>query len=272
MKSFREQRVGLLAGAVALVLVAATPAAVAVQQDDGLHLVQEVAGSDQDPMTMEMWIQGETMRTDLGDRMSVIFEGGDASRTTFVQHEQKTYMVWTKEEMERMQEMMSRFGGRRGMQGAQQAPDAGASGTPPTFRRTGNTQQIGDWSCYEVVLEGPSVEGDVAMWFTEDLEVGWLDVVGRMGKAMSSLSQNPMMQAQQGSFGDVMQRMQQARSQWESMDVDMPEGYPVRIESRRPDGSETTITVKEIELGPVPASTFQPPGGYQKMDMPQLGR
>lgn len=276
MKSIARRRSGLLpdlvVGVLAAALAAPLPAAVAAQSGDGIYLEQEISAPPQALLVTKMWLQGSSMRMDMGEEMSVIFEGGEAARTMFVQHPQRSYMVWTKEDMERMQQMMSRLGGMQGQ--PREETESGDTDAPPTFRRTGRTQQIGEWSCYEVMVEGPSVDGDMAMWFTEDLDVDWLDVMARVAESMSSWTQNPMMQAQRqdSPFDRLMRHIARARSGWESASVDLPEGFPVRIVARRPDGPETTMTVRDLELGPIPASTFQPPSGYKKLEMPHLGR
>jgi hypothetical protein len=52
---------------------------------------------------------------------------------------------------------------------------------------------------------------------------------------------------------------------WDEMDV--PPGFPVEIITSE-GGTTTTITVVDIEQGALDASEFEPPAGYQKMQIP----
>jgi hypothetical protein len=52
---------------------------------------------------------------------------------------------------------------------------------------------------------------------------------------------------------------------WDEMDV--PPGFPVEIITSE-GGTTTTITVVDIEQGALDATEFEPPAGYQKMQIP----
>ncbi len=49
-------------------------------------------------------------------------------------------------------------------------------------------------------------------------------------------------------------------------------GFPLRLIERDGSGKEVTrLEATKIEPGPLPASLFEPPAGFQKFEMPNLG-
>ena len=95
------------------------------------------------------------------------------------------------------------------------------------------------------------------LWLTNDTETGMFELMARLGDVL----QLPMMGG--GSQSQLQKYRNMAAAQG------LPGGRVVRIVSHDGDNT-TTITLMGIEPGPFPADTFQPPSGYQQMQMPQM--
>ena len=73
-----------------------------------------------------------------------------------------------------------------------------ANATPPSFTRTGNTKQVGEWAAYEVLVEHPDNPGDTIIWFSQDVDVDFRALAQQVMDSMSSLLDNPMMRGMGG--------------------------------------------------------------------------
>lgn len=254
---------------LALVLAVAMVVPALALQADGVHMVQEIAQEDGNAVGLELWAQGERARIDIqqqGQDVSMIMVGGENGSMTMVQHAQRQYLVFDAQRMRQMQQMMNR-GGESAASG-----DATLQGEPPTFTATGNTRQVGEWTAEEYRVEGPDIEGDTRMWFTDDVDVDFFEVMSTVGEVMGSMN-NPMMQGAMGGgdTGGVLGRYRRYRAQMQAAGAEFPTGYPVVIETTTDEGT-TTMTTKQIELGPFDAATFEPPADYQRVQVPGMGR
>ncbi len=127
------------------------------------------------------------------------------------------------------------------------------------FQETGATDQIGSWSAFEV--EMTDSDGNVgALWLTTDSEIGLFEVMLRVADAASVMS-SPM--AGGGMSLSFLQFQTVAQAQG------LPAGRVVRIVSDTGDGM-TTITLTDVQPGPLPSGTFEPPAGYTQMQMPSI--
>ena len=127
------------------------------------------------------------------------------------------------------------------------------------FQETGATDQIGSWSAFEV--EMTDSDGNVgSLWLTTDSDIGLFEVMLRVADAASVMS-SPM--------GGVGMSMSFLQFQTVAQAQGLPEGQVVRIVSDDGDGT-TTITLADVQSGPLPGGTFEPPDGYTQMQMPSI--
>ena len=239
--------------ALALGVAAATP-----QSTSGTFLVIETESDGQPPRAIEISLGPDRMRMNMGEEMSLISIGGDDGKMLMVQHAQRMYIEFTAETMR----------GLAGIMGGQMPPgiEEIEEMTPPTFVRTGNTKQVGSWNAYEVRVEHPEQDGEMSMWFSQEVDADFRALVEQMVESMQSLLQNPMLQRMQGGGDNPMAMVNSIRAQLNA--VEMPDGFPVQIVSNE-GGSQSTNTLKAIEQGAsFDASTWEAPAGYQKMQMP----
>jgi hypothetical protein len=127
------------------------------------------------------------------------------------------------------------------------------------FQDTGATDQIASWNAFEVELT--DTDGNVGfLWLTNESEIGLFEVMLRVADAAGVMS-SPM-----GGGGMSLNFLQ---FQTVAQAQGLPEGRVVRIVSDDGNGT-TTITLADVQPGPLPGSTFEPPTGYTQMQMPSI--
>ena len=244
-----------LSVAAVVVLVAGVPAS-AFQASSGMTLEIESSGSG--PTRLIKFALGDgSMRFD-SDQMSMVSLGGDDGKMLMIQHAQKMYIEFTTDSMMGMAAMM----------GAQVPPDVEEEiedRTPPTFTRTGNTKQVGEWNAYEVKVEHPDQDGDVTMWFSMEVDADFREVATQMMDSMSGLLNNPMI-SRMGGGGGGSSLIDTVKAQLTA--AEMPDGFPVQIVTAA-GGSTSTTTLRAINPNAsFDASTWTAPEGYRKMTLP----
>lgn len=243
-------------GVVAVVVLVAGLPASALQGTSGMTLEVESSGSG--PARLIKLALGDgSMRFDT-DQISMVSLGGDDGKMLMIQHAQNMYMEFTAE-------MMMGMAGMMGGQTPADVEEKVENMTPPTFTRTGNTKQVGEWNAYEVKVEHPDQDGDVTMWLSMDVDADFRDVATQMMNSMSGLLNNPML-SRMGGGGSAGSLIDTVKAQLSA--TEMPDGFPVQIITDA-GGSTSTITLRAINPNAsFDASTWAAPEGYQKMTMP----
>jgi hypothetical protein len=122
----------------------------------------------------------------------------------------------------------------------------------PNVEKTGRTDTILGYKCEEYVSKDRDTTTEI--WLAEGL--GTFMGLGSGGG-------NPMA----GMFGGK----QKAAAGWEEK-FKGKAGFPLRVISRDAKSRETfKMEATKIEPGSLPASQFQPPAGWQKFQMPDMG-
>ena len=242
--------------AAALLLIVTVPVqATAPQATSGTYLeIETEAGGQMTVLKLSLADNALRMDADNQGGISVISIGGDDGKMIMAMHSQRQYMEFTAETLASMAGMMG--------QAQPQIEEEIADATPPTFTRTGNTKQVGEWSAYEVLVEHPDQDGDTIMWFSPDVDADFRALAGQVMSSMSSLLNSPMARMGGGGSGVFDQIEAQLGA------VDIPDGFPVQIISGG-GGSQSTNTLKAInQSATFEATTWEPPEGYSKMSMP----
>jgi len=250
---------GTTAG-VALLLSGPAPALPA-QSVTGTYLEMEIQSGGQTQL-MKLSLGPDRLRMDTGQDASFVSIGGDDGKMLIIQHGEKIYMEFTAEMMASLAAMMGQM-----PPDVEQEEDEDT--TPPTFTRTGNTKQVGEWSAYEVRVEHPEQQGELTMWFSQDVDADVQAIAEQVMGSLSSLLDNPMLRGMGGMGGGagVLDSMQR-----DIASLNMPDGFPVQVISND-GGMQSTNTLRAIDqrasFGP---STWAAPEGYQKMQMPMIRR
>jgi hypothetical protein len=254
MTTSRNTRfVGCLAAA-ALLLLAGSAQGIAAQAGTYLEMETDSGGEVQ---VIKMSLGSGRLRMDIGQEMSLISIGGDNGKMLMIQHAEKSYLEFPAEMMEMMAGMMG------GM--PPQMEEEMGDMTPPTFTRTGNTKQVGQWNAYEVLVQHPEQDGDLTMWFSPDVDADFRALAQQVMDSMSSLLNSPMLGGM-GGGGGAAGVIGQIQAQMTA--TNMPDGFPVQIVSNA-GGSQSTNTLLAIDQGAsFGVDTWEPPAGYAKMDMP----
>lgn len=189
--------------------------------------------------------------------MSLIWIGGEGGSMSMIMHPQKIYMAYSMEDVEKMAGQTR----ARPPEQAESSPEDWEN--PPLFVATGNTKTVGGWSADEYRLEGPEDTPDAIFWFTTDTGADLHPVLEQLVAAIDALN-TPALQRISGGIpdGGLVGAMNE---RWDEMNV--PSGFPVEIITSE-GGTTTTITVISVEQGVLDAADFEPPAGYQKMQIP----
>ena len=243
----------VIGGALVWGALAASPGFIWLSAQAGdVMAVMQVESTGEPTMEMDFYLGENQMRMDMSDEMSLISIGGDAPSLYMVQHPEKSYIEFGPQQLQMMQQMM------QSMPSIADQADAAFDPQEMQFQQTGATAQIGSWSAFEV--EMTNSDGSVgSLWLTADTEIGLFEVMLGVADAASVMS-SPMGGGMSLNFLQF-QTIAQAQG--------LPDGQVVRIVSGDTDDT-TTITLTDVQSGPLPSGTFEPPDGYTQMQMPSI--
>jgi len=126
---------------------------------------------------------------------------------------------------------------------------AHAEAKDPNIEKTGRTETILGYKCDEYVNKEKNSTTEI--WIAEGLG------------AFMGLGDN--------SGGGMFGGRKKAAASWEEKFKGKP-GFPLRVVTRDNKSKETfRMEATKIEPGSLPASLFQPPAGWQKFQMPNMG-
>lgn len=256
MTTWRNTRmVGCLAVAALLLLAGSAPG-LAAQAGTYLEMVSESEGQ---PRVIKLSLGSDRLRMDIGEEISMVSIGGDDGKMLLIQHAEQSYLEFTAE-------MMQMMAGLLGQMPEQVEARMEEDMTPPSFTRTGNTKQIEQWNAYEVLVQHPEQDGDLTMWFSQEVDADFRALVGQVMDSMSTLLNSPMLGGMVVRSGGAAGVIGQIQAQMTA--VNMPDGFPVQIISSA-GGTLSTNTLRAIDqnadFGP---ETWEAPEGYSKMAMP----
>ena len=218
-------------------------------QSGDVKAVMQVESAGEPARDMGVYLGEDRMRMDMSEEMSLISVSGASPSMYMVQHPEQRYIEWGPQQLQMMQQVPDI------------ADQANSAFDPEQlqFQETGATGQIGPWNAFEVEMTDSN--GEVAvLWLTTDSEIGLFEVMLRVADSASIMS-SPM-----GGGGVSLNFLQ---FQTVAQAQGLPVGRVVRIVSDDGDGT-TTITLTDVQPGPLPGSTFEPPAGYTQMQMPSI--
>ena len=188
--------------------------------------------------TQMLWMTKEMLRSEEPEEQRAIIFRLDKNLFYMLNMADKTYQEASSEDFKKMMQMgVGMF--RRG-------EEAGEL----NIRKTGKREKIGQWNCYQVVMEQPNMTID--LWLTEEITYD------------STLFQK-YLEALGGAFYS-----KQVLEQWAAL-----KGYPIKSETTFTMGQmkmTSTTLVTKVSTVPIPMDIFSPPPDFKKVpfEMPSI--
>jgi hypothetical protein len=250
----------------AALLGAALPAAA-----DDLTIVSKVTRDGGEPMTATSYLSTDHARM-------VQPDGGEAildlktGQITVVDGRKKEYYVVTRQDMDQMKAKLQQTMNSPEMQRAQEQmknlpPDVqkrmqgmmGAAAGSFDVKKLGTTRKIAGYNCDNwTITIGPS-KTEHCVTTELPVPVQTWDAYRDFAEGMRSMmaSMGPMAKG----MGDITAKMKEMR------------GYPLATSTSMSimgRSSSSSSEVVEVKKGPIPASAWEAPAGYKKIDNPML--
>jgi hypothetical protein len=253
-------------------LASAVLAAAATASADDLTLVSKLTRDNAAPVTATSYLSADHARSAQpgGQEAIIDFKTG---QMTVIDNNKKEYFVITRADMEqakvRMQEAMNSPEMQRAQEQMKNLPPEvqkkmqgmmGAVGASMDVRKAGTTRKIAGYTCDN-----------------------WTMTMGQFSRTEQCLTTELPLPAQAWSsykeFADGMQSMMAALGPMAKgvaeLQAKMKEmrGYPLAVTTSTNvmgHSSMTSTEVVEVKKGPIPASAWEVPAGYRKVDNPML--
>ena len=225
-----------------MVLLLPLIGAIAAPPGGDLYLEQKVTtsgmmGRPGTTSTQMLWMTKDMMRSEDPEQQSAIIFRLDKNLFYMLNMADKTYQEVTSEDFQKMFSVSAAMLGRE--------EEAGKL----NLTKTGKREKIGQWDCYQVIMEQPNMKID--MWLTEEVTYD------------STLFQK-YMESMGGPFFS-----KEVLEQWAAL-----EGYPIKAETTFTMGTmkttSTTLVTKVSQI-PIPLDIFSPPPDYKKVPFEMPG-
>ncbi len=239
---------------------------------DDLTIVSKGSKDGGAPATSTSYLSSDKIRMSQPEGSEMIWDL-KSGQMTVVDGRKKEYYVITKQDMEQVKAKLQQTMNSPEMQKAQEQmknlpPDIqkrmqgamGGMASSLEVKKTGNTRKVAGYSCEE-----------------------WSVTMGQFSKTLECLSTEVPIPIQTWTayrdFGDSMRTMMSAMGPMGKGVGDMAEkmkemkGLPLsvnRTTSAMGHSSNFSSEVVEIKKGPIPASAWDVPAGYQKIENPML--
>jgi hypothetical protein len=248
-----------------LTLALAVPAAA-----DDLTIVSKVTQSGKAPTTTTSYLSSDHARIDTGDGHEMIadLKNGDV---TIIDGQKRQYFVVTRQDMDQLQARMQKQMNSPEMQRAQEQ----MKNLPPEIKKKMQAMMGGLVSAVTVEKTGPARK--IAGYNCET----WTIAVGEISKTVECLTTELPLPAQAWqAYQDMANRTKSMTAAMGPMAKSMSDlqekmkdvkGFPMSSTTTASvlgHSTATTTEVVEVKRGTVPASAWQLPAGYTKIDNP----
>jgi hypothetical protein len=230
---------------------------------EDLTIVSKETSSNGPEKTTTQYFTKDRVRHNMGDR-DTIFEYG-AGKMTQIDHKKKEYSEITVAEMEAQMQKMSAEMEKANAQMQNLPPEVrekmekmmGGGAAAVTVTKGGTKKVAGYETQQYTIAMGAGMKTETWNTTALQLPVPEADLKKFMSfaSAMGPMAQNPMFKGM-AKLGEEMKKIQ---------------GFPLaRTTEFQMMGKSTTTSSEAIEVkqGPVPASAFEIPAGYKKVDSP----
>lgn len=220
-----------------------------------------------------IYIEGDKMMMsakDLKGDQSMIFDRAKGT-FTMIDHSKKSYMVITKDEMQKMKsqieeaqkqleaQMESMTDEQKAQMKELMAKQTSMMGTVETvYTATGESKEVNGWTC-------KGYKGTKSEKHTKDVWAADLSTLGLTEADVQIMHDF-------ADFISAMSSMTGDKGFWvSSKAANGYEGVPIKIERYEGGKVKSTSTITSVKKGAIPAGTFDIPTGYKKQSMPMSG-
>ncbi len=231
-----------------LTLALAGPAAA-----DDLTILSKVTRGEEPPTTATSYLTSDHVRVIQGEGREMIadLKTGDV---TMVDGRKKQYFVVTRQDMDQLKARIQQQANSPEMQRAQEQ----MKNLPPEVQKTGATRKIAGYACENWTVALGQISKTEQCLSTElPLPVQAWDTYRDFANSMMSMM---------SAMGPLAKGFSETREKMKDM-----KGYPLAVTTTTTMMGRPTIAtteVVEVKRGPVPASAWQVPAGYTKVDNP----
>jgi hypothetical protein len=229
-------------------------------QADDLTIVSKQTHGDGASVNTTSYYSSEKMRTTSGEGAEAIFDFASGN-ITMINHKNKEYSVMTRQEMEALAAHLDAQTKKMEEQMASMPPAVrekmagmvGGSGANVKVQKGTGGRTIAGYSCQNwIVTMGESMRQEACV--TSDLQMPAAAIDGQK-KLFGSMGAGPM--------GKMMTAMLEKFKEMNGFPLSSNVTMKIMGKSMN-----STSEVVEVKKGAIPASAFDLPGGYKKVDSP----
>jgi len=229
-----------IAAFVALLLLVV--GAVAIPLDGDLYVEQKVTtsgimGRPGTTSIQKLWMTKDMLRSEEPEEQRAVIFRLDKNLIIMLNHADKTYQEASTEDFKKMMQMGAAMLGKP------------KEGEELNLQKTGKRQKIGQWDCFQVIMEQPDMKVD--MWLSEEVSYD------------TTLFQE-FMEAMGGPFFS-----KKVIEQWAAL-----KGYPIKTETSMTMMNmkmTSTTEVTKVSQQPIPKDLFSTPPDYKKVPFEMPG-
>jgi hypothetical protein len=251
------------------VIIAAAASPLLAQE---LTITAKTTSDNNPPETTTSYISPDHVRMGAGKGTETILDPKAAQMVT-LDNKKKTYYVTTKEDLDKAAAKMKERMNSPEMKKMEQE----MKNLPPEQRKQMEAMMGGLMGSFDVKKTGPSRK--IAGYGCETWEIT-MGQVSTTEECLSSELQLPLqawqmyrswsdsLKAMMAAMGPMAKNMEQMQEKFKEL-----KGYPMASDSKvniMGHSSRTTSEVIEVKKGPIPASVWEIPAGYKKVDNPML--
>ena len=190
---------------------------------------------------------------DQPEKLSAVFKEG-SNELLIMQHAAQRYVELGQTQIRLLQQIL------QALQQPTTVDQDAADIARMQFSETGSWDRVGLWNASEMrgTIDGQAQDSEVAVWMSEEPSVGISEIFLTLTEAVEALGIT--------TSGNTLEQQQFRRFSALAKTRALPQGQVVRVHTTN-NRRQTVLTLRTLDLGPLPAETFDVPNGYETMGL-----